>query len=219
MRCISINHAWLLVLAIAFYLPMRGGAVGQEELGESPIGISGVWSDSCSCAIPCPCWETGRANVRHCLNVQVFQPKTHDLSYGEATFVLIGNSEGYWAPSRYTLYVSNSADALLVSKLNDFFGNYYGVGPEDLKRVAIRMETSSHTQRLEIPGVLHYSVESLPKTALSESVSDHLYEFLLKPKQWKTHALTYQSETGAVIRYKGTSSLTAQFQIKPNAFK
>ena len=59
---------------------------------------------------------------------------------------------------------------MLVSKLNDFFGNYYGVGPEDLKRVAIRMETSSHTQRLEIPGVLHYSVESLPKTALSESV-------------------------------------------------
>jgi hypothetical protein len=219
MRCISISRPWLLVLAAAFFLPMRGDAVGKAELGGSTAGISGVWSDACSCAIPCPCWETGSANVRRCLNVQMFQPKTHDSSNGGATFVLIGNSEGYWAPSKYTLYVSNSADATLVSKLTDFFGSYYGVGPEDLRRVVINVETSAYTQRLEIPGVLHYSIESLPKTALSDSVSDHLCEFLLKPKQWKTHALTYQSETGTVIRYKGTSSLTAQFQIKPNTFK
>lgn len=219
MRCIGINHPWLLVLVTAFFLPMRGDVVGNAEFGGSPAVISGVWSDACSCAIPCPCWETGRANVRHCLNVQVFEPTTHDSSNGEATFVLIGNSEGYWAPSKYTLYVSNSADALLVSTLTAFFGNYYGVGPEDLRKVAIKVETSPRTQRLEIPGVLHYSVESLPRTALSESISGHLYEFLLKPQQWKTHALTYQSETGAVIRYKGTSSLTAEFQIKPNTFK
>lgn len=219
MRCISIDRLWLLVLVTAFFLPMRGDAVGNAELGGSSAGISGVWSDACSCAIPCPCWETGRANVRHCLNVQMFQPKTHDSSNGEATFVLIGNSEGYWAPSKYTLYVSNSADALLVGKLSDFFGNYYGVGPEDLRRVAIKVETSSRMQRLEIPGVLHYSIESLPKTALSESISNHLYAFLLKPKQWKTHTLTYRSEKGTVTRYRGTSSLTAQFQIRPNTFK
>lgn len=209
------NHAWLSVLAALLFLPIRSDLSGQAEVDGSSLDLSGTWSDACSCSIPCPCWQTGRANVRHCLNVQVFHPDTSGSSNGKAVFVLIGSSEGYWAPSRYTLYLDDSTDPMFARKVGAVFKKYYGADLATSRGVAIRMEITPRTQRVDIPGILRYRIESHPNIDISDSVSNYLYNWLFEPEQWRTTSLRYRSETGQVIEYKGTSSLVARFRLHP----
>jgi len=209
------RRVWLSALTAVLLLPMRDATSNQAAPNGSSDGISGTWSDACSCSIPCPCWQTGRANVPHCLNVQVFQPSVSSFPDGDSAFVLVGNSEGYWAPSQYTLYFDNSTEALLDGKLSGFVQKYYGISPASSKRVTIKVVVSPNMRRLEISGILHYHIESTHKAALSETVRNYLYDWLLKPEQWKTKVLSYRSGLGQVIEFKGTSSLVARFHLKP----
>jgi hypothetical protein len=213
------NRLRLSALACLLLLPMRGVTRSQAVPKQVSDSISGTWSDACSCTISCPCWQTGRANVRHCLNVQVFQPNANASNppNTKTTFVVVGSSEGYWAPSQsqYTLYVDNSEDIAMIRKLSKFFQAYYGIDPLAPRRATIEMEVSRQVQHLKIPGILNYKIEPIPQATLSQGVRDYLYDWLVKPEQWRTKTLSYRPAGGHAVGYKGTNSLIAEFHITP----
>jgi hypothetical protein len=211
---IRTSRLRLSALVVMSLLPIRGATGRQAYKGPSG-DISGTWSDACSCPITCPCWQTGRANVRHCLNVQVFQPSAANSASAEATFVVVAISDGYWAPSQsqYTLYFDDSADPLMTRRLNDFFQKYYGINSSDSKRVAIKMTVSRRARQVSIPGILDYNIEPIPQTTLSHAVRDHLYTWLVNAEQWRTKALRYHPARGRVTTYKGTNSLIGEFRL------
>jgi hypothetical protein len=176
--------------------------------------ILGTWSDACSCSIPCTCWRTGRSNVQHCLNVQVFQLDSLE-SVENSTFVLVGNSDGYWPPSQYVLYFDDGADPLLVRTLSSFFQTFYGAGPTRLSAVKLKQRVSPRRRHLEIPGILHYDIEAGSRTTVSDMIRGYLYEFLTEPEQWRTRELSYQPKLGHSSESKGTNALVARFRINP----
>src|SRR5260370_11785389 len=129
------NQVFLLGLAAVLLLPAQDIPRSRAVLSELPDGISGSWSDACPCSTPCPCWRTGKANVPHCLNVQVYQPDTSNFSGRKPAFVLIGNSEGYRAPSQYVLYVDDSAEAAVARSMTNFLQNVYVLDSPDARSV------------------------------------------------------------------------------------
>jgi hypothetical protein len=72
--------------------------------------------------------------------------------------VLVGYSEGYWAPSKYVLYIDKSLDEHIVG-LENFFQNVYGVDLKESRRVIIHNTSSGKAQHLDIAGVLTYEVQ------------------------------------------------------------
>jgi len=105
----------------------------------------------------------------------------------------------------------------LVDKLADFFQTNYGVDPRASRRVDMKYELFRNQQRLEIPGILKYSIEPTPGSILSETVRKYLYGWLLKPEQWRTRAVSYRpSGEGQLEEYKRTNSLVAEFRLTPS---
>jgi len=74
---------------------------------------------------------------------------------------------------------------------------------------------SGHSRHLEIPGTLDYRIESLTHATISENVRGYLYEWLMKPEQWKTRIVSYRSSSGEAAQYSGTNALVAQFRLTP----
>jgi hypothetical protein len=209
---VAITRILLCALAAGFLAPLQsinGSPVRPEGIKEE---ISGNWSDACPCSVPCPCWRTGRANGPHCWNVQVFQLEK-PLTRRE-TLILVGSSEGYWAPSQYILYTDKTADDSGIRKLSGFFEANYGVDVRASRRAEIRDESSRGQLRIEIPGILKYYIEPSPATPLSGTVRDYLYSLVAKPAQWKTRLVKYQSrESESTIEYKRTSSLIGELHL------
>jgi hypothetical protein len=127
--------------------------------------------------------------------------------------VLIGNSEGYWAPSQYILYVDESAEAAVARNMANFLQKVYGVDSQVSRRVTIKNASSRHTRHFEIPGILNYNIESAFPITLSETVRDHLYGWLFKPEQWRTRSVSYRVPGAQVLEYKRTNSLIAEFHL------
>ena len=153
----------------------------------------------------------------HCLNVQVFRPNILKPSTRKKTFILIGWSEGFSAPSQYVLYVDKSADDIEIRRLAHFFHTNYGVDAQASKKAEMRDESSRNQLQIEIPGILKYQVRPLPATPLSDTVRDYLYSWLVKPEQWRTRIVKYRaSENNETIEYKRTNSLVAEFRLGVN---
>jgi hypothetical protein len=208
----NITSVCLGILVTLCVMPLRDAGGWCSVPKDLSRAVSGTWSDACSCSIPCTCWRTGRSNVQHCLNVQVFQLDSLE-SVEKSTFVLVGNSAGYWPPSQYVLYFDNGADELLVRKLSSFFQTFYGAKPMPLSAVKLKLRVSPRRRHLEIPGILHYDIESGSRTAVSDMVRGYLYEFLTEPEQWRARELRYQSKLGRGGKSRGTNALVARFRI------
>src|SRR5438132_5960535 len=155
---------------------------------------------------------TGRANVPRCLNVQVYQPDTAREEAERPALVLIGDSIGYWAPSRYILYIDDSAEPAMVRRMGSFLQSEYGINPQNSTRVRMKKSSSTRMRRLEIPGILSYDITATDQVTVSDEVRHYLYSWLRHPMQWTTKSVTYKAPSGQV-EYKGTNSLVAGFEV------
>src|SRR5882724_8849943 len=101
--------------------------------------VSGVWSDSCPCRVPCPCWKTGKASANKCVNVQVYQAHSFGLQKENTLFVLVGvPKHPYGAPEDYSLYVDPHVTKDNLDQLKDLLASFYEIEIDKASKPAMK---------------------------------------------------------------------------------
>jgi hypothetical protein len=93
-------------------------------LGNDAPSIQGYWSDVCPCTVPCPCWKTGHANAKICLNVHIFRITKGEyggVTISGAKFVLINRSDrAYEAPRPQIVIIDKTVDEPQAVAISQF---------------------------------------------------------------------------------------------------
>lgn len=196
----------------ALVLLLQSGSIESPNLGRGYL--SGLWSDACPCKIPCPCWRTNHSSAPECINVHVFRI-THDeasgLNLSGSEFVLIAAPKSlYAAPTPVRLFIDPSVSDSKLAGIKSLITRYFG--PIEIVRLPIRFSESDHSQSVEIPGMLTYTVRSLGEPP-APTVKDYLYPWLVNPMQGVVREVDYNAPGHKAIHYSGTNSLLAEFRM------
>jgi hypothetical protein len=218
-----------VALTLATVAGLSLGVIGlnRRTAGQTPKDlaweVSGLWSEACGCALPCPCWFGKKPTLDHCENIQVFRiEKGH---YGQTPLNgLVVVVAWVSAPGKImdksaaesrllAYYLDRSATPAQRRALKKIWDDSImagvkspqgGVKIVSLKDVEIRPGRATVT----IPGILSYSVYALKDRPVK------IYDPVRSGFEQGLSRIMRYKDYGVEVSYSGRHAFFATFKAK-----
>lgn len=207
------NSRWfckVVVRRISGMLVLSVAALATS--GTSQFGTKGIWTEACSCSVPCQCLRTGKANVPKCVTIEVYYFDSgiyEGHRVGPATAALLGVAKTrYQAPGPDILYISDSADQQTIDAVKGVFSCMYGMLPHSgIRRSHLTVQTSPTRRIVEIPGTLYLEAMALKHSGAIATGGTLMYPWLANIEQWQAVRFKMRTDS-AQFNFSRTNSLS-----------
>jgi hypothetical protein len=214
---LGVSAAWLVGMS----------GLNRPSAGQTPASpaweVSGLWSEACGCAPPCPCWSKKPPTLGHCEDIQVFRiqkghyggtpldglvvvvawvsapGKIMDLSAGESRLLAYYLDRSTTAAQRRAIQTIWSHSILAGIK-----SPQGGVKIVSLRNVDLQPARAT----LTIPGILRYDIHALKDkpVKIDDPVFSGFEQGLSKTLQYKDYKVDFN--------YTGRHAFFATFKAK-----